>query len=200
MKKEEFLKELENRLSGLPKEDIDERVEFYSEMIDDRIEDGMTEAEAIAEIGTIDDVISQIALESKLVNLVSKKVKKNFKPSVLEIILLSLGFPLWFPLCLTALVLMIVAYVLMWVLVIVSYSVEIAFVAGSVSSLVMFFMSLGNDLPSLLFIGASICLAGLSVLFFFVCKSATILTIKVIKKVFLKIKKSIINRGGKKND
>ncbi len=37
MNKEQFLYELQLRLSGLPQVDIDERIAFYSEMIDDRI-------------------------------------------------------------------------------------------------------------------------------------------------------------------
>ena len=37
MLKTEFLTELQNGLSGLPQADIDERLSFYSEMIDDRI-------------------------------------------------------------------------------------------------------------------------------------------------------------------
>ena len=46
MRKAEFLRELEKRLQGLPKDEIDSRLAFYSEMIDDRIEDGKTEEEA----------------------------------------------------------------------------------------------------------------------------------------------------------
>jgi len=38
MDKKEFLSELEKRLQGLPKADIEERLEFYSESIDDRVE------------------------------------------------------------------------------------------------------------------------------------------------------------------
>ena len=34
MNKDQFLEELRKKLSGLPQEDIDERVAFYSEMID----------------------------------------------------------------------------------------------------------------------------------------------------------------------
>ena len=43
MSKQEFLAALEEGLSGLPREDVDERLGFYSEMIDDRMEDGLPE-------------------------------------------------------------------------------------------------------------------------------------------------------------
>ena len=50
MNKEKFLDALRRRLSGLPQEDIDERIAFYEEMIDDRMEEGLSEEEATATI------------------------------------------------------------------------------------------------------------------------------------------------------
>ncbi|MBR5538496.1 MAG: hypothetical protein IKU61_01205 [Clostridia bacterium] len=47
MNKQEFLEELRKGLSGLPKEDVRERLNFYGEIIDDRIEEGLTEEEAV---------------------------------------------------------------------------------------------------------------------------------------------------------
>ncbi len=42
---------LENGLKSLPQEDVKERLGFYSEIIDDRMEEGNSEQEAIASIG-----------------------------------------------------------------------------------------------------------------------------------------------------
>ena len=39
MNKQEFLMRLREGLSGLPQNEIEERLTFYSEMIDDRIEE-----------------------------------------------------------------------------------------------------------------------------------------------------------------
>ena len=54
---------------------IEERLEFYSEMIDDRIEEGKSEFEAVREIGDVDEVVSQIASETPLYRLVKEKAK-----------------------------------------------------------------------------------------------------------------------------
>ena len=43
MTKQEFLRELWNRLTELPQEDVEKSLDYYSEMIDDRVEDGLTE-------------------------------------------------------------------------------------------------------------------------------------------------------------
>ena len=46
MNKEQFLAELQKGLSGLPQAEIDDRLAFYGEFIDDHMEEGMTEEEA----------------------------------------------------------------------------------------------------------------------------------------------------------
>ena len=56
MNKQEFLSLLKQKLSKLPKQEIKERITFYSEMIDDRVEEGLSEEEAVLEIGNIDEI------------------------------------------------------------------------------------------------------------------------------------------------
>ena len=51
LNKEQFLAALRARITGLPKDDLERTLQYYSEMIDDRIEDGMTEFEAVADVG-----------------------------------------------------------------------------------------------------------------------------------------------------
>ena len=47
MDKIAFLEILQKKLSCLPQSDIDKTVDYYSEMIDDRMEDGTSEEEAV---------------------------------------------------------------------------------------------------------------------------------------------------------
>ena len=75
MSKQEFLAALEQGLAGFPREDVDERLAFYSEMIDDRTEEIGSEEAAVAEIGTVDDVVSQIMSEIPLTKIVKERVK-----------------------------------------------------------------------------------------------------------------------------
>ena len=101
MNKKEFLHELRSSLRGLNDDDIDEKISFYSEMIDDRIEEGYSEEEAVSEIGTVDDVILDVAKDAKLIRLLRQKVRPKRKITGFEIALFIIGFPLWFPLLLT---------------------------------------------------------------------------------------------------
>ena len=73
MNKQAFLEELTRRLSGLSQSDLEERLAFYGEMIDDKVEDGLSEEEAVAGIGSVDDVVSQIMSEIPLSRLVKEK-------------------------------------------------------------------------------------------------------------------------------
>ncbi|HOR23032.1 MAG TPA: hypothetical protein PLY43_09945, partial [Ruminococcus sp.] len=98
MNREKFISELREKLYGLSQSDIDERVEFYSEMINDRMEDGLSEEEAVAEIGSVDGIVEQIMGEIPITALVKEKVKPKRKLKAWEIVLLVLGSPVWLPL------------------------------------------------------------------------------------------------------
>ena len=52
MTKREFLAQLRKGLSGLPQDDIEERLTFYGEMIEDRKEEGLSEEEAVSAVGS----------------------------------------------------------------------------------------------------------------------------------------------------
>lgn len=61
MNREQFLAAVRARLAGLPREDIDRAIEYYREMIDDRMEDGMAEEEAVAAVGPVEEAVSKLA-------------------------------------------------------------------------------------------------------------------------------------------
>ena len=75
MTKQEFTEQLRAKLQGLPEAELEERLLFYSEMIDDRIEEGESESEAISAIGNIDEIAEQILSDIPLTKLVKEKVK-----------------------------------------------------------------------------------------------------------------------------
>lgn len=47
MNKEQFLAAVRERLSALPRDDVEQSLDYYGEMIDDRVEDGMSEEQAV---------------------------------------------------------------------------------------------------------------------------------------------------------
>ena len=172
MNKERFLIELASALAGLPEEDIEKSLEFYSEMIDDRIEEGLTEEEAVAEIGSIDEIRAQIIKDIPLPKIIKEKVKPKRSFRGWEIAVMIIGFPLWFPLLIAAAAVIFSVYVTLWSLIIVLFAVEACFVACAFAGIVAtpLFFVMGNTPSALFLLGGGLFFAGLSVLWIFVCK------------------------------
>ena len=200
MNKQEFLVELEKRLQALPKEEIQERLQFYSEAIDDRVEEGETEEQAIEEIGTLDEIVWEIVKQTPLVSLVKEKVKPKRRIRPWEIVLLAVGFPLWFPLLITALVLIFVWYILLWTLTIVAYAVEIATSISGIAAFIAAFAILFGGGSKGLALGtmaiALMCI-GFSILWIFVCYLSTKANIRLTRAIILSIKRKIVGKGEK---
>ena len=196
MCKQEFLLQLRKRLSGLPQDDIEERLHFYSEMIDDRMEDGLSEGDSVSQVGSIDDIIRQITSEIPLTKLVKEKIKPNRRLSPWEILLLALGFPIWFSLLVSAVAVVFSLYVSLWSVIIslwaVFLSVAACAFAGVVAALGFFIR--GHVLTGIFAIGAAILCAGLSVLLFHGCKAASKGTVTLTKKMALWLKTVLSKR------
>ncbi len=197
MTKNEFLKELEIRLQGLPSDDLKERLSFYEEAICDRMDEGKTEEEAVNEMGTIDEIVSEVASETPLLKLVKEKIKPKRKIKAWEIVLIVLGFPLWFPLILTALVLAFVFYLLIWIMVIVLGALEISFASAAVGSLIAFILALGMQQPALVYLGSFLFSVGAAILLVFALIGVTKATIKLSKRIINAIKRAFIKKGDK---
>lgn len=60
MTRVEFLTELDRRLSALSKEEADKHLAYYAEMLADRMEDGMSEEEAVASMESLDVIARRI--------------------------------------------------------------------------------------------------------------------------------------------
>lgn len=181
MNKLQFLQALRKRLSALPKADLEERLRFYSEMIEDRMEEGLSEAEAVEAVGSADTIAAQI-LED-IPHSVYKPAKKGW-----EIALLILGFPLWFPLLVAAFAVALSLYVSLWAVIISLWAVfaalavcGLALLIGGIVSAFGAMISLGIAL-----VGGSLVCAGMSIFLFFGCKALTKGTCVLTKKLFQK--------------
>lgn len=190
MTKLEFLNEIRKGLSGLPLEEIEERVNFLSEMIDDLMEDGLSEKEAVAKMGSVDDIVSKAIADTPLSMIAKEKLKKERGISAFEITLIILAFPLWFPLLAAALSVIVALYASLWSVVVSLWAAFASFVScfvgGTVSGI--YFSVTGHPLIGVAMIGAGIFLAGLSIFAFFACKWATVLAVKIPKWIVSGIK------------
>ena len=196
MLKSEFLNALRSGLAGLPQEDVEERLSFYGEMLDDRMEEGLSEEEAVAAIGPVERVVDEIIAETPLKKIVKEKIKPKRQLKAWEIVLLVLGFPLWFPLSIVASVLILVFYIVLWVLVICLWAIEIALWACALCSAAAGVVSMarGEVGFGIMLFGAGLFLAGISIFLFFGCKAATVGTAKLAKKIIHGIKRLFVGK------
>ena len=196
MNEEQFLDELRRELSGLPQEDIEERIAFYEEMIADRMDEGMSEKEAVSGIGSIEEITRQIMSEIPLTKLVKEKVRPKRSLKAWEIVLLVLGSPVWIPLAIAAVAVLLSVYAVLWAVVICVYAVDFSFAAGTLAGVVGVFAYLkaGNPVGALFSLGTGIVCAGLAILMFFVSVWITKAVIKLGGRILLGIKISFVGR------
>ena len=185
MSKQEFLSRLRQALSGLPEDDVAERIAFYSESIDDRIEEGMSEEEAVACVGSVEEIRAQVLSEIPLPKLVKEKVKPKRALRAWEVVLIVLGFPVWFPLTVASCVIVFALYIVLWALVIALWAVVLSFFVVSIAGLALTVVQFAQKQPvqALLILGASLFLAGASVLLFFAAVAASKGVVKLTKKI-----------------
>ena len=196
MDKYDFLLALEARLEGLPEVDRQASLDFYSEMLDDLVEGGMTETEAVASLGSPEAIAEEILLEMPLPKLVKAKMKKR-RLSGLEITLLAVGFPIWLPIGIALLAVVFAIYISLWAVVISLYAANVAMAACAptgIAAAVVLFAS-GKPTSALLLLGAGLALAGLSILWFLLCNLTAKgmwklgrLTLRGIKACFIRKK------------
>ena len=173
MTKQEFLERLQKSLSGLSDNEANERRQFYSEMIDDRMEDGLSEAEAVAAMGSAEEIAAQILGENLPPPSPPSPPSPPPTPSkrswrAWEIALLVLGFPLWFPLLLAGAGILLSLYAVLWSVILALYAAVIGLAAGALGGIVcapILFCTRQGAMGFLL-LGGAFVLAGLTVLGF----------------------------------
>ena len=199
MNKQAFFNELRSRLKGLPQEDIEERLGFYEEMIDDRVEEGLSEEEAVADVGSIDEIVEQIIGQTPLTKLVREKVKPKRKLRAWEIVLLILGSPIWLSLLIAAFAILLSVYLVLWSLILTLWTIEVSFMATALAcvavAVILAVQGLGKT--GLAFLGAGLLFAGLSIFLFFGCKGATKEVALLTKMIALGIKSLFVGKGDK---
>ena len=193
MTKLKFILALEKRLSSLPQGDIEQHLTFYSEMIEDRVEDGLSEEEAVTQIGSVEEIASQILAEytqNEPVTVeeipVMQKEKTRRKLKNWELVLLILGSPLWISLLIAALfvafsvVVSVFAVgfsvmVSLWAMVISLWAVFVSMAACAVALPIgaACYFCIGDTYPGIAAIGIGLVCLGLAILSFYACKALT---------------------------
>lgn len=198
MNKQEFFDALRLKLNGLPAEDVGERIAFYGEMIDDRMEEGLTEDEAVAEVGSVDDVAAQIIAEIPLAKIAIKKIKPKKRLGAGTIVLLALGSPIWLSLLIAAFAVILSLYASVWAVIVSAWAVfaslAASFVGGAAAG--CFFIVKGMVASGLATLAAGLVCAGIAIFAFYGCKAVTRGILMLTPKTVTGIKNLFIKKEG----
>ena len=209
MSKQEFIDELRAKLSKLPNIDIEERLRFYEEMINDRMEDGLSEQEAISGIGSIDEIYAQFYQDVPKSHLNLDKARQKAKTRKnRKIIILSSTAIIWGPILIALAVsalavaislvaLAISLFVTLWALIGSVWIIFAAFALSAPAAILIAILNIfsGNILPGIAIIGGGMVVAGLAIFAFFGALYATKGSAVLTKKSFFAISKLITNIG-----
>lgn len=186
MTKTEFLALLRQRLNQLPPKDVEQTLEYYNEMIDDYIESEYSPEAAVAKMGRVDDIATQILAGAQTPAFGAYGMQKS-KKSALTVWLLILGFPLWFPLLITAFsIILTLAIVIGTIAMVVPWSLVVSFGASALGLLFATAIILTGEgiAAATLVLGSALVLSALCVFSLWVALRLTALGAKGIAAMF----------------
>lgn len=170
MNKEDFLLELRKRLGHISKKEKEKCIKYYDEIISDRVEDNMTEEQAVEALGDIDKIVENITKDLPLSSLVICKIGNtiNKQKDLTTLLLIILGFPLWFPLLVSFLSVILAIYISIIAVVIAFYAIAVGFSLGGIFSLIVGLLFLFKEpfYYTLCTLGISFTLIGLGFILF----------------------------------
>ncbi len=196
MSKQEFLAQLRKGLSGLPRDDIEERLTFYSEMIDDRMEEGLSEEEAVSAVGSVAEIVAQVVADTPLAKIAKERIRNKRRLSAGEIVLLALGSPIWLSLGVAAFAVILSLYVSLWAVIISLWAVFASLAACSIGGVFacIIITASGNGASGVAMLAAGMVCAGLSIFTFYGCNAVTKGTLILTKKMAIWIKNRFIKK------
>lgn len=164
MTRDEFLNRLGELLACLPADQVEETKQFYAEAIADRMEDGMSEEEAVAAMGTPGEVAEATLDDLPAVPRAIARTRR--RSTALLWVLTIVGSPVWVPLLLAFAAVAVTVYVCIWVLALCVWVIAACFGAVGITNLALMTVGVKVGLVpyALVTLGCGIALIGAALL------------------------------------
>ncbi len=201
MSRDAFIGELRHRMAGLPQDAVERTVEYYSELIADSMEDGLSETEAVARLGSLDEIVASVIKDTPLTQIVQTRVQETKKKggSGWIIALLILGAPVWLPLLIAVCAVLFALFIALWAVVIGLWAAVLGvIVAGFLAMAAGVFELVRLHVPQgLVLLGGGLVCLGLCALAFLLLKLLTVGTVKLCKWIWTGIKSLFVGKKAK---
>ena len=196
MTKEVFLKSLDSRLRRLPPEELHRQISYYEELLDDMIEDGIEEEQAVARLGEIDDIVDEILKDIPMQALVKNRVKPKNGWSAAAIAILIITAPIWLSLLLAAVCLAAALIISVFTIVLSMFAVLLALGLAGIGSVIHGFtlFSLGPG-AAVFAIGAGLILLGLVCLGLIAAQYGAAGLFRAVRWIYRSIKSAAAKEG-----
>lgn len=189
MRKSEFLRSLKSALRGIKRSEREKYLAYYSELIDDKIEEGMSEEQAVASLGSIDSIVMDLTRDAEERGM----LKNRLNP--LTITLIIIGSPLWISLVAVVFSLLIALYAVLWSMLAAFASVVFALMV-SVLAAVLYFILNGFTPTAMFVFGGSMVCGALGVLLIKPLIAAVKWTVKQSGSIISKLYNRLFKRKG----
>jgi len=129
------------------------------------MEDGMTEDEAVNDIGDVDEIVKDTIGDVPLTKIIKEKATSKRTLRIWEIVLLILGAPLWGSLLIAVLAIMISFYAVLFSLIAVVFAFVLVFFVGIVVEVMSVVSSIiaGRFMAAIVHFGLAVAVAGLGI-------------------------------------
>ncbi len=199
MNKIEFLTELKMALAALPPDDVDAAIDYYSEVIDDSVDAGLSPVAAVALLPTPEELAkkilstevprrSSVGMHNRRESMYeSPKRAPRRKRRAWEWILLAVAIPFLLVFAAAALILLFAVSLAGFAFLILLYALNLALAAVGVMGMVIspFSAIIHGSFPLfLLLFGIALFSLGSSLLLFACCKALTVQIIRLNRYLF----------------
>ncbi|MBQ6358251.1 MAG: DUF1700 domain-containing protein, partial [Clostridia bacterium] len=190
-----------HRMAGLPQQTVERTVDYYIELIADSVEDGRTEEEAVARLGSIEEIVASVVKDTPLTQIVQTRVQEGKKKGISGwvILLLVLGAPVWLPVLIAVLAVLFALFIALWAEVIALWAVVASVIHTGLVAQVAGVVELCRlHLPQgLVLLGGGLVCLGLCALLFLLMKLITVGTVKLCKWLWVGIKSLFVGKKSK---
>ncbi len=179
MTKNEFLSELGSALAKLPKSERERTLDYYREIIEDRIENGTDEQEAVALSGSVSEIAASLMTE-----ITPQPAKQR---SAMLTALTVIGSPIWLSLMIALAAVLFALTAAVLAVAVAVFAAEVALgLSGLACALGAIPLMTTNPLTGVFSLGAACVLIGLAILLFKPLKTAATATYRFSIKAFAK--------------
>ncbi len=180
MNRSEFDRALRRGIRALPKPEVQRFSEYYAEMLDDRIESGITEQDAVAQLGDPAAIAAQILSDESMPGVQHLQNRRNHRLNPWQIALIVLGSPIWVSIALALFSVALSLAAALWSLIVMMWAMEIAFAAGAIGGIVAGIAAIfrGNAWFGIAMLGAGVFCAGATVVWMAFAKWVTVALVR----------------------